>query len=208
MNKLEFIVENYKRLSTEALVEIASDPAALELEIIPHLQSELFNRNRKEEALALSEYLVRRPKALKDFSKSEIREKIRERIDSGEPAESIKLDLKDSGVDLFEVLNDESQLKDKTLEYLTNLKEEGLEDTQIEEKMKTAFGVTETEVDILKKELKQRGMQNLVIGYSLVIIMGLLSLATLGTDHALTIGGVLLFGIGVWRIVEGYRQRR
>jgi hypothetical protein len=208
MNNLNFIIDNYKRLPTDELIEIAKNPEQLELEIIPHLQSELFNRNRKEEALLLSEYLIKRPKSVAELNKEELSEMIKERVDSGESLESIKLDLKDKGVDLFDILQVQNKLQDKALDYLTSLKEEGVDETEIDEKLKSRFSLDENEADILKRQLKAKGKQNLVIGYTLVIIMGLLSIAALSLGGFIGIGGLLLTAIGVWRIVEGHRQRK
>jgi hypothetical protein len=208
MDKLDYIIENYKRMRTEELVQIARDPSDLELEIIPHLQAELLNRDKREEALRLSEFLIKRPGPQKELTKKELAESVKERIDSGEPLESIKLDLKDRGIDFFEVMNQENKLKDKTFEYLTSLKEEGLDETEIDQKLKATFGIDESEADILKRELRNKGKQNLIIGYFLVIVVGSLSLLTLGAGFGITIGGMLLTGIGIWRIVEGHQQRK
>lgn len=208
MHNLDLVIEQYKRLRTEELVHIASDPAALDLAVIPHLQAELLNRDKKEEALQLSSFLVSRPEPAKEISKEELADSIKDRIDAGEPLESIKLDLEDRGIDFFAIMNNEAQLKDKTFEYLTSLKEEGLDDAEIDAKLKKTFGMDETEADILKRELRSRGKQNLVIGYSIVIIVGTLSLLTLGAGIGITIGAILIIAIGIWRIVEGYRQRK
>lgn len=125
MNNLQFVIGHYKQLRTEELIEIAGDPATLDPEIIPHLQAELLNRDKKEEALRPSEFLVRKPQPQQELSQKELAESIKERIDSGEPLESIQLDLKDRGIDLFAIMNSEAALKDKTFEYLTSLKEQG-----------------------------------------------------------------------------------
>jgi hypothetical protein len=208
MNNLNHIIENYKRLPTEELIEIAKSPEQLELEIIPHLQSELFNRNKKEEALLLSEYLIKRPKSVAELNKEELTEMIKERVDSGELLESIKLDLKDKGVDLFNLLQVQNQLQGKALDYLTSLKEEGMDEAEIDEKLKSRFSLNENEADVLKRQLRAKGKQNLVIGYTLVIIMGILSIAALSLGGFVGIGGLLLTALGVWRIVEGHRQRK
>ena len=208
MDNLNSIIDNYKRLRTEELIQIAKSPEQLQVEIIPHLQAELFNRNKKEEAILLSEYLVKRPKPLSELSKKELTEMIKERVDSGESLESIKLDLKDNGVDMFDLLETHNQVQGKVFDYLTSLKEDGLNETEIDEKLKSRFSLDENEADVLKRQLRAKGKQNLIIGYSLVIIMGILSILTLGSGGYVGIGGILLIGIGIWRIVEGYRQRK
>ncbi|MET0392974.1 MAG: hypothetical protein ABW019_07520 [Chitinophagaceae bacterium] len=208
MPTLDLVIENYKRLRTEELVHIAGDPGTLEPAVIPILQAELLNRDKKEEALKLSEFLVTRREPQQELTKDELAAGIKERIDAGEPLESIKLDLEDRGINFFDIINDESRLKEKTFEYLTSLKEEGLDEVQIDEKLRTTFGMDTEEADVLKRELRNRGKQNLIIGYATVIIVGTLSLLTLGAGRGVTIGAIVLIGIGIWRIVEGYRQRK
>ena len=68
MYDLHLIVDNFKRLPTDELVSIASAPEKLRLEIIPHLQSELFNRERKDEALLLSEFLMDKPRRYRELA--------------------------------------------------------------------------------------------------------------------------------------------
>lgn len=208
MHNLDLVIGNYKRLRTEELVQIASDPGALELAVIPHLQAELLNRDKKVEALRLSEFLVNRPELQQELTRDELAASIKERVDAGEPLESIKLDLEDRGINFFDIINDESNLKEKTFEYLTSLKEEGLEETEIDQKLNATFGMDEGEADVLKRQLRNRGKQNLIIGYSIVIIIGFISLLLLEAGRSVSIGAILLIGIGIWRIAEGYRQRK
>lgn len=211
MESIDSIVENYKRLSTGELIAIAAEPWDLRKEIIPHLQSELLARDRKAEALMLSEYLVQNTTIKKPYqlySKEELGEHIKERLESGELLESIKIDLKENGVDMFALLESEQVLDNKKLNYLTSLKNDLLEEKEIDEKMKTSFGLTETETDQLKRQLKSKGTQNIVIGSTLVIVMTLLLMAAFENGGRIGLGAVLLIGIGVWRISLGVKQRR
>jgi len=208
MDNIDLIIENYRQLSTNELLSIAKNPAELRIDIIPHLQSELFNRNKKEEALLLSEFLIKRPKTYAELTKDELSENIKERIDSGESLESIKLDLKENGVNMLDILSNEAQIQNKTFDYLASLKSEGLDDAEIDEKMKSTFSLTENETDVLKRQLKAKGKQNLIIGYSLVIVMSILTIVSLSMGGYVGIGGILAIGIGIWRISEGYRQTK
>jgi hypothetical protein len=208
MTNLDFIIENYKKLHTEELILIAQKPADLEIEIIPHLQSELLNRNRKEEALLLTEYLVSRPKWDEKPTKDELVESIKARIDVGESLESISLDLKENGINLFEILGDQNKFQNKAFEYLTSLKEKGLDEIAIGEKMKETFGITEQETDVLKVQLKNKGRKNVIIGYIVLIIVGILGLISVALGGYISIGGMVLIGIAIWQIMEGNRQKR
>jgi hypothetical protein len=208
MKNLNFIIENYKGLSTPELLQIASDPSSLEVEVIPHLQAELLNRGKQEEALQLSTYLIQKPKEYKTLSRDELAKIVQDRLDSGEPLESISLDLKDQGINVFDILQNESTLKDKQFDYLVSLKDDGLDESAINEKMKGTFNLTEEEADIINRQLKNKGRYNLIIGYSLVIISVIIILAALGSGGSIGFGAVLLVAIGLWRILEGHRQRK
>ncbi|MNS24065.1 hypothetical protein D3C72_558980 [compost metagenome] len=74
--------------------------------------------------------------------------------------------------------------------------------------MEATYGITENETEILKSQLKSKGKQNLIIGYSIVVIMILFATASFAVGGGFGIGLVLLTGVGVWRIAEGYRQRK
>lgn len=208
MENLDTIVEKYKSLPSHKLISLAQNPSALRVEVIPHLQAELLNRDLKDEALTLSSFLVNQPKSFKDMTKAELSALINERIDSGEPIDSIKLDLKENGIDFFEILEEETQWKNKTFDYLMYLKEEGDDETTINQKMESAYGVNEEETDELRSQLKSKGRQNLIIGYTIVAVMVIFAIAAFSVGGGIGIGAVLLTGVGVWRIVEGYRQKR
>ncbi|MFT3679678.1 MAG: hypothetical protein QM791_05370 [Ferruginibacter sp.] len=208
MENLDAIIENFKRLSTSELLLLAQKPAELRKEVIPHLQSALLTRDKKEEAILLSEFLVNRPRLFNELSKEELTELIKQRIDSGENLESIKLDLKDNGVEMFDILNNETVFQNKTFDYLSSLKNEGLEETEIDEKMKAAFNLSDTEADIIKRQLRTKGMQNLIIGYSLLFIVVILIIASFAIGGNITIGAILLLALGIWRIFKGYEQRK
>ncbi|MNE51381.1 hypothetical protein D3C80_1460080 [compost metagenome] len=89
-----------------------------------------------------------------------------------------------------------------------HLREAGDDETTINQKMESAYGVNEEETDELRSQLKSKGRQNLIIGYTIVVVMVLLAIAAFAVGGGIGIGAVLLIGIGVWRIAEGYRQRR
>lgn len=211
MENLDLIIEKYKHMSTDELVDLAKNPGELERSVIPHLQSELLSRDKKEAALSLSNFLIALPTApvnLKGLTKAELFELIKLRIDSGENIEGIKLDLLDNGYNMLDIMNDDQELKNQSLEYLTSLKTEGLSEEQIDEKMKNTFSITENETEILKQQLKLKGKQNLIIGYSMLFIIGLLGLSSLSMGGSVGFGFLIIMGTGVWLVALGYKQRK
>ncbi len=207
MLDINFIIENYRRLSTPELLALAKDPSVLNPEVLPHLQEELIKRGKKEEALALTNPVISAPPAGAYLTPEELSQMIRERMESGESIESIRLDLKEKGIDLIELLEEEVRFKEETFEYLTVLKAEKVNEEEIAEKMKDEFGVTEQETEILKLELRTKGKWNLIFGWILVISALALLLYDVG-NNIVSLRVILILLIGIWRIVTGYRQRR
>ena len=211
MENLDLIIEKYKHLTTEELIDLAKKPGELEREIIPHLQSELLNRDKKEAALSLSNYLINLPVvpvSLKGLTKAELFELIKLRIDSGENIEGIKLDLQDNGYNMLDILNADEELKNQSLNYLTSLKSEGLSEEEIDKKMKATFSVTENESEILKKQLKLKGKQNITIGYSILFVTILVGLLAVGVGGRVSYGLLVGIGSGIWLVALGYNQKK
>jgi hypothetical protein len=161
--------------------------------------------------LSLSNFLIALPTApvnLKGLTKAELFELIKLRIDSGENIEGIKLDLLDNGYNMLDIMNDDQELKNQSLDYLTSLKSDGLSEEQIDEKMKNTFSISENETEILKQQLKLKGKQNLIIGYSMLFIIGLLGLSSLAMGGSVGFGFLIIIGTGVWLVALGHKQRK
>jgi hypothetical protein len=109
---------------------------------------------------------------------------------------------------MLDIMNDDQELKNQSLDYLTSLKTEGLSEEQIDEKMKNTFSITENETEILKQQLKLKGKQNLIIGYSMLFIIGLLGLSSLSMGGSVGFGFLIIMGTGVWLVALGYKQRK
>jgi len=52
------------------------------------------------------------------------------------------------------------------------------------------------------------GRQSLILGYSIVGVMGLLVLILLSMGGSISIGAILIIAIGVWRIYAGYEKMK
>ena len=150
MSDLARIEENYKRKSTEELVELTLNPKELRLEIIPILQQELLNRGRHKEALSLTEFLVNAKKnpSLKDLPNEEVYKLVNERLDAGESIESIRLHLRDEGVDMLERMSEEGGGKKDAFEYLRHLKQQGLAENEVYARLKLSLSLEKEEVDL------------------------------------------------------------
>jgi len=208
MNNLSLVEENYQRLSTDELIRIAEDPASLNPEVIHLLQRELIARNHPEEALALTDFLLNSPLRLSFMSIEELQKVVFERLQSGESIESIKIDLKENGINILDIINAEGKEREKAFDYMLALKNLGLDDTEVKEEMQETFSLDEGDSEVIHAQFKKRGWQNLVIGISIVVIVGLLAIGSMNTRGGIGIGAILIAATGVWRIVVGSRQLR
>jgi hypothetical protein len=208
MEDISLVADHYKNLHTAELVNIAKDPAGLRPEVIPVLQKELLSRNEPEVALELSHYLVHGHERLNNLSPEALQESINQRLASGETLDSIKIDLRDNGVDIFDIINYDSQKKEKTFEYMVALKDQGFKGQELSDKLQETFAIKEEETEILKAQLKSKGRKNLVIGFSMVIVVSIFMLVAAGSGLYPGIGAIILFALGIWRIIEGLRQTK
>ncbi len=210
MDNLKSIQENYKKMDIDKLIQLSMQPHDLRLEVVPILQEELLSRGLKEEAMALTEFLIgtKEETRFQDMSTAELKQLITDRLESGEPIESIKLDLKDDGINIFDVINDDTKLKDEAFDYIVDLKQKGIEDSEIDKKLKENLSIDKEDSEMLKIQLKQNGKQNLTLGYAISIIALLLMTMSLSLGGNVTIGGGLLLAIGIWRIFRGYEQTK
>ena len=208
MNDLNLVEENYRRLSTDELIRIAGEPEVLNPEAIKLLQRELIARNHSEEALALTEFLLNGSRRLSFMSLEELQKVVFERLGSGESIESIKIDLKENGIDILDIINAEGKEREKAFDYMLELKKLGLDDAEVKEKMQETFSIDEGDSEVIHAQFKKRGWQNLVIGIALVGIIGLLMVLSSNGHGGIGFGAVLLGATGVWRIVVGARQLR
>jgi hypothetical protein len=206
MNDLNEIADNYKGFQTHKLVRLARNPEGLPLELIPVLQKELLSRGEQDEALKLSEYLIEAQRRPEVMSEEEIKVEIEKRLDVGESMESIVLKFRENGVDVFNQLDQESRMQENTFDYILSLKDKGMEEKEIQEKLQQNFSLSEEEVVIVNEKLRTKGRMNLVLGYALTGVIFIFACISISAGGRLPgIGAVIFFGLGVWRIYEGHR---
>ncbi len=212
MSNLNDIETYYQGVSNEKLLQIAQRPQDLRLDAIPLLQKELLGRGMNAEALLITDFLVgvkkdepERPNYA-EMSLYEMQEHVKERLQEGESIESIKLDLRENGVDIFAILNENDNLKESAFEYMTYLKKEGFEEEEIAEKLEENLAIDKRDREMLKVQIKNSGKQNLTIGYTLAILGSVFILLTLSSTGGFPISAVILIVLGVWRIYVGYER--
>src|SRR3989344_4715653 len=162
--------------------------------------------NYYKEALTL-ELLVQQNEA-KPETPEQIDVYIQKRLDSGDPIENIRIDLKEKGVTSFGILEQNEVKQEAIIDYVSTLKEQGATNTEIKEKLATNLDIKPEELEVLQAKMYKKGTVNLVIGYSIVILLGGLGLVSLMVGRGMSISSILLIGVGLWRIIEGYKLRK
>ncbi|BDD08266.1 hypothetical protein FUAX_06980 [Fulvitalea axinellae] len=211
MKDLKGVRDRYQRMSLEDLVDMSTKPEGLKVEVIPLLQEELNRRGQLAEVDRLSNFLAKRNEntGISDLSKKELQLMISERLQSGESIESIKIDLKDSGINIYETVDeDEKKIKDKAFSYITDLRQQGLKEDVINKKLEEELSLNEEDSENMKAQLKERGKQNILIGALLAIVGGVAVAISLSSKGKLPYSSLILFFVGVWRIVKGVSQRK
>jgi len=202
--------EKYHEMSDEDIILIAYQPEGTKLEMIPIIQKELLRRGKQEEAIMLSDYLIAANQKvnLARLSDEELRQHINERLEQGESLDVIRLDMKESGINIFDIIASENKDCDKAFDYISELKQQGLEEDEVDDKIKERFDLDQDEIEDLKMQRMRSGRQSLILGYSIVGIMGLLVLILLSMGGSISIGAILIIAIGVWRIYAGYEKMK
>ena len=206
---LSAIEQNYQAMATEDLIRLSKKPSDLRIEVIPILQNELLNRGKREDAMELSNYLIKTKTSEDiDMSTDEFTNLINERIDSGESVDSIKIDLKEKGINLVDVVIEDEKLRKKAFDLIIDLNKQGLLEKELDKKVMAAFSISQGDVDILKSQLRQRGRNNQVSGYDLVIISIIFMIVFFSIGGYVTITAILALVGGISMIVNGHDQLR
>jgi hypothetical protein len=204
MENLDLIISNLQLLPTAELLLLAQQPETIQAAVIPHIQAELRKRGKEQAAIELAEYDANKAKPLAQLSEDELKEHVQQRIASGEPIESIRIDLQDNGIDLFDIAFEKIEAEAEKIDFINNLKEFGKDEQAIDKQLQITYGITEDETDKLKERRKSKGMWNLFIGYPLAGLALMLAIASITTGH-LFVKSFALFSVGVWRIIEGHK---
>jgi hypothetical protein len=208
MTDLDYIRDNYKRMSDDKLILLSKKPQDVSTQAITLLQKELFDRGLSDEGLDLTDYLIgtnKKRTITKELSQVELKQLIAERIASGESLENIKLDLKAEGINILEIVDEEIELKDKALDYITHLKTEGYADSEIDEKLKETFSIENDEAHRLKIELRKKGKKNLVTG-GILVVLSVLAFVLFLASGRIFLGAVVFFSPGIFLIYKGNEQ--
>ena len=208
MIDLESVKARYERLNHKEIKNLALRPQDLRTEVIPLLQNELINRGFTQDALSLTEYLVnsKSRNSYRDLSKDELHELIRERLKAGESIESIKIDLNDERINVYDIMDENRKFQDRTYDYIIDLKGQGLSEQEINTKLQQKLSIDEKDSEVLKSKLRIYGRNNLILGYAMAIPSLILLVTAMFVLGRFSLGALVFFGIGIQRIFKGHSQ--
>ena len=205
MDNLKIIEDSYKKMSDDKLKLIVIELDNLIVEAIPILQQELLNRNLKEEVLVVTNFLLNlkeNQNIYENLSVGELQEIIDERLNSGESIESIKTDLEDNGVNIFEIFNTDSKEREEIYKNISYLKDLGYTEEEVSRELKSEFPLEESEAKRLQYELKSKGKKRLIFGYSTVFI----TFVIIFGFGKFPVAWFFIFFLAVWNIYKGHKE--
>ena len=202
--------EIYSEMSDEDIILIAYQPEGLELEHIPIIQKELIKRRKQDEALMLSEYLIAANQKvnISQLSNEELKQYINQRLEQGEPLEAIRLDLKENDINIFDIISAENQQRDDAFDYITELKQKGYEEYEIDGKIREKYDLKQNDIEDLRLERNRSGKLNLIFGILIVIVAVILIPYAAEQGGRRYIGAVGILVLGVWQIYTGYQKMK
>lgn len=206
MLNLEVIKEKYQKLDTKELIKLSKKPNDLREDVIPILKAELIKRGKRDDAEALTNFKDN-GSGLKyqGWSLSELRDMVQERVNAGEAMDSIKIDLRLNGIDVFEVLKEEIQLQEEVYNSITQLKENGVSQDVIDKHLEESYNIEKSDASKIKTDLKLKGKRNQTWGFIFIVISCLLIAIIIASDNykniklpvIMLISGVSWYSIGV-----------
>lgn len=208
MKTLDSIINHYKQLSTDELLIIAQKPEEIAPETISILQNELINRDEFEVAYNLKSHVTPIEKPLSELTEIEISEIVRERVSLGESIESIQMDLKSKGVNILNLMNQEVESLKEKYKYILSLRKEGLDEEEISQRVQQEFDINENENEVMKIELKRKGVRNIKIGYVLIFVSIIVFLINVTLEQVVFTFPLIMFFGGILLISKGQQQKK
>ncbi|AEA43150.1 hypothetical protein [Fluviicola taffensis] len=201
---MDQITQTYQKASDITLISLARNPKTLRDDAQSALLVELTNRGMDEEVENMKEeleiaQLLKSDKGIDEF--------INKRIAQGYPTSEIGFELKERGINMFEIQNRKGNQEEVLYSRLVDLKNTSGKNKLTEEKLKSRYELTDEELAEIKRRAVRRGKTNLVVGITLTSISGITFLMTFFMEHprfALLSGAAL----GVGLIIRGNQLRK
>jgi hypothetical protein len=206
MHTRDFYYGNYKDHPESVLKRIAGDYSKLTPEAQEALRDVLRERNM-EELLTSLETKAEKKNSLAHLSADEVRLLINQRLEQGESAEKIKVDLRDRGVNIFDMSMLESRSEENIDRRFMELRKEGKSKIEIEAKLKEEFNISNEQAKKIPERMRATG-SGLIVAGGVLLMIGAPFLAVMIEQNK---GGLklpaLLTGAGIGLLVWGIQKR-
>lgn len=188
-------------------MSIAKEINGLKPEAVVLLQEELIKRNELQEASKITKHLINQKNEQELRNNFDPENYIKEELEAGESIENIKFKLKTMGIDMFDIIKKEQSQENIILNYIESKKLEGESKETIDNDLKENFNVDSNYLNEIKNKLREKGKKNTTIGIVLLVVSILINIFLL-TKGRISIPAILLFGLGIWKLVQGEHQLR
>lgn len=207
MSNINEIRKNYSVFSTDKLLSIAKEIDGLKPEAVVLLQEELIKRNELDEASKITKHLINQKNEQELRNNFNPEDYIKKELKAGESIENIKFKLNTMGIDMFDVIKKEQSQENIILNYIESKKAEGESQETIDNDLKKSFNVDSNYVSEVQNKLREKGKKNTTIGIVLLVVSIVINIFLLTTGRV-SIPAILLFGLGIWKLVQGEHQLR
>lgn len=201
---MDQITQTYQKASDTTLISLARNPKTLREDAKTALLVELTNRGMDDEIENMKEELEIAQLLTSDAGLDEF---MYRRQEEGYSNFQISLELKERGVNMFEIQNRKGDQEEVLYTRLVDLQNASGKNKLTEEKLKSRYQLTDEELAEIKHRAVRRGKTNLVVGIILTSVSGIAFLITFFMEHprlALLSGAAL--GIGL--IIRGNQLRK
>ena len=207
MSNLNEIRKNYSVFSTDKLLRIAKEIDGLQPEAVVLLQEELIKRNELDEASKITKHLINQKNEQELRNNFNPEDYIKKELKAGESIENIKFKLNTMGINMFDVIKKEQSQENIILNYIESKKAEGESQETIDNDLKKNFNVDSNYLSEAQNKLREKGKKNTTIGIVLLVVSIIINIFLL-TKGRISIPAILLFGLGIWKLVQGEHQLR
>lgn len=171
------IIEKYKRLHIDELLDLAAAPADLREDVLPFLQQELSQRGRTTEAQTIADWIANGGhKQIKEVQQNytdtaEWVKEAKRRAENDEALEDIVKEAAERGEETLAELKKKGWYQEAYIDYIKELRSKELTDEQIDEKLGIGFSLADA--DKYRKRLKRNGTIAIFAGI-VALIRGLI----------------------------------
>jgi len=198
---IEQIKLYYSKMDIDQLEKLVDEIAGLRKVAIPILKAELEKRNE----LSLLDKINQYENLLKLKDKTVLDQHVKERLDSGEPMESIVFDLKNKGIDLVSLAYDKEIKIQKISDEIIEMKSEAYKRPKVKRRIIKKHELDEKEYNEIEDRIKSKSKYNFILGY-LLVILGVIFII-LSHSRKGIVPFILIITGGLKLITLGFKQK-